>query len=65
MPKDITIDLATYNRLCEENQRMRAEIEKEIGWLTHIRPQITAPEPVMYGFDQAIKYLRAALTEKG
>ena len=38
---------------------MLAEIEKQIEWLRHVMPQVTAPDSVMMGFEQSIKYLSA------
>lgn len=40
-----------------------AECKKELEWLKHIKPQITAPESVMLGFEQAIKYLSVAINK--
>lgn len=46
-------------------QRMRAELEKQLNWLLHIRPQVDCPPSVKMGFDQAIKYIGALLAEAG
>lgn len=38
-----------------------AELEKQIAWLEHIKPQVSASESVMLGFDQSLKYGRALI----
>ena len=40
-----------------------AEAHTQLRWLRHIRPQITAPDSVMLGFDQAEKALSAAIAK--
>ena len=39
------------------------QAKREVEWLQHVRPQIQAPEAVVLGFDQAIKYLSAAISK--
>lgn len=39
------------------------ECEREVAWLQHIRHHIEAPESIRLGFDQAIKYLGAAIAK--
>lgn len=39
------------------------ELKRELDWLVHIRPQVTAPDSVMLGFDQAIKYISNAIAK--
>lgn len=36
---------------------MLAELKKQLDWLKHIKPQIKAPDSVLMGFDQSIKYI--------
>lgn len=50
-------------RLIAAAPLMVAECQKQLDWLKHIKPQITAPESVMMGFDQAIKYLTDAIAK--
>lgn len=38
-------------------------VERELQWLEHIKPQISAPDSVKLGVDQAIKYARAAIAK--
>lgn len=42
---------------------MFTEIQKQIEWLEYVRPQVTAPESVMLGFDQSIKYLKQIISK--
>ena len=50
-------------RLIAAAPDLLAECQREVEWLTHIRPHIQAPESIMLGMDQAIKYLNAAITK--
>lgn len=42
---------------------MYSELKRELDWLKHIKPQITAPPSIMSGFDQAIKYIEETLSK--
>ena len=39
------------------------ELEKHLTWLRHVKPQITAIDSVMIGFDQSIKYIELAINK--
>lgn len=39
------------------NVELVFQLEKQYEWLTHIKPQVTAPTSVMVGFEQAIQYI--------
>ena len=50
-------------RLIAAAPEMLAELVKQRDWLLHVKPQINAPESVMLGFDQSIKYLDALIAK--
>lgn len=52
--KDIVECMSVYDEIL-------LQIQKEIAWLKHIKPQVQAPFSVMMGFDQAIKTLEETL----
>lgn len=54
---------AANARLIAAAPELLNELKKELSWLQHIKPQITAPESVMTGFDQSIKYISAAIAK--
>lgn len=58
---DITIDLETYNRLCEDNQRMREALQ---GCVRALSSRI-GTESLADHFPLKLEQARAALTEKG
>lgn len=47
--------------LVRQRKELLAECEKQLSWLEHVKPQITAPNSVMLGFEQSIKYLSIAI----
>lgn len=61
---DITEDAAKANaNLIAAAPDLLADCEKQIAWIEHVRGRITAPESVMLGFDQSLKYLRASVAK--
>ncbi len=50
-------------RLIAEAPAMLCELERELAWLEHVRPQVTAPSSVLTGFDQATKAIRTAIAK--
>ena len=50
-------------RAVNNHEKLVAELQKELSWLKHIKPQIKAPESVLLGLDQAIKNITKLLSE--
>jgi hypothetical protein len=42
---------------------MLAELEKQVVWLEHIKPQVSAPDSVMIGFEQSIKSINKVIAK--
>lgn len=52
---------AANARLFAASKEMLLEIQKQIVWLQAVKAHVRAPEAVMLGFDQSIKYLNAVV----
>lgn len=59
-----TVVAAEVYQLTDCVRTMLSELKRELDWLQHVKPQITAPVNVLMGFDQAIKYISAAISKQ-
>jgi len=57
------VDRKEDTRLIAAAPEMLGELIKHRDWLRHIRQHITAPKNILLGFDQADKYISAAINK--